>query len=494
MKILFAASEAAPFAKTGGLGDVVGSLPKALDSLGHDVRVIMPRYRSVGVEPFGLHRVLEPMTVWLSGKPFEVTLYESVLPGTQVPIYFVDQPTLFDREGLYQEHGADYPDNLERFSVFAQAVLQAVPQLGWQPEMLHAHDWQAGLLVAHRALTRATDPLWQSVATVFTIHNLAYQGVFPQADWWMTGLPYHAFTMDGLEFYGRINCLKGGLVHADQLTTVSPTYAREIQTRQFGCGLEGLLATRRDALTGILNGIDDEAWDPKTDPHLAAHYSAEELAGKSICKLSLQERLRLPQRHGLLLGMVQRLVEQKGIDLFLKAAPELLKLDVQVAILGTGDPGFHAQLTELAKRYPEQVSVTLTFDDSLAHQIEAGSDAFLMASRFEPCGLNQFYSMRYGSVPIVHRVGGLADSVTDVSPKTLEDGTATGFVFDVYTSAALLDAVSRAVAAFRDHGLWYTLVRSGMRQDWSWRRSAREYLAVYERAACRGPIACGAGS
>jgi len=347
---------------------------------------------------------------------------------------------------------------------------------------VHCHDWQTALACAHLALTRTTDRFWQSVGTALTVHNLAYQGLFPKEAWSLTNLPSEAFGIEGLEFYGKINCLKGGLVSADCLTTVSPTYANEIQSPEFGCGLEGVLVSRRDDLVGILNGIDPEEWNPQTDAHLPTRYGRSELAGKSLCKLALQRQQRLPEHHVLLIGMIQRLAEQKGIDLFVQAAEGLLTLPVQIVILGTGDPAYHDKLTDLAKRCPERLAVNLRFDNALAHQIEAGCDAFLMPSRFEPCGLNQMYSMRYGTVPIVRRVGGLADTVVDVSPATLEAGTATGFVFEDYSAEALLHAVTRAVAAFRDHELWQRLIRIGMQQDFSWSRSAREYVRVYERA------------
>ncbi len=481
MKILFAASEVVPFAKTGGLADVAGALPKALKALGHDVRIIMPRYRAVDPKKYKLRKVIERLQVQVGAKTFETAVFEAPVPGTDIITYFMDQPSLFDRDGLYQDKGVDFPDNLERFSFFAQAVLRAMPQLNWQPELVHCQDWQSALLCAHLAVTQSEDRFWQGMPTVFTVHNLAYQGLFPQSDWGVTNLPWHAFGIDGLEFYGRINCLKGGLVFSHQITTVSPTYAKEIQSPESGCGLEGVLLARRDDVIGILNGIDIEEWNPKTDPHLPAHYWVDELAGKSLCKLALQEQQKLPQKHVLLIGMIQRLAEQKGIDIFVQAAEELLKEDIQIVILGTGDQVYHDRLADLAKRFPERLVVNLKFDNTLAHRIEAGCDAFLMPSRFEPCGLNQMYSMRYGTVPIVRRVGGLADTVVDVSSAA----SGTGFVFEQYSASALSEAVRRAIAAFQDHGLWYGVVRSGMQQDFSWNRSARDYVRTYERAARR---------
>lgn len=499
MKILFVASEVVPFAKTGGLADVAGALPKALAQLGHDVRVIMPRYRMVDRKRFGLKQARERVTVTVGTKHVSGGVFEAKMPNAAITTYFIDQPALFDRDGLYQDKGVDFPDNLERFSFFSHAVLKLIPQLGWQPQVVHCHDWQTALLLPHLALSAATDRFWQSVGTVLTVHNLAYQGLFPKEAFALTNLPSSVFGIEGLEFYDQLNCLKGGLVHADLLTTVSPTYAKEIQTQEFGCGLEGVLASRRDDLMGILNGIDVEEWNPKTDPHLAAHYGLDELAGKSICKLALQRSQGLPEHHVLLVGMIQRLAEQKGIDIFVDAAEELLSLPLQLVILGTGDPAYHEKLESLAKQFPDRLAVNLRFDNALAHQIEAGCDAFLMPSRFEPCGLNQMYSMRYGTVPIVRRIGGLADTVIDVSPATLAADGATGFVFDEYSAQALLQTVKRAVAAFGDHDLWGHLMRIGMQQDFSWEHSAKDYVRVYERALAKhtvhpGPPLANAGA
>jgi len=490
MNILFVVSEADPFAKTGGLADVGSALPKALAALGHDVRIVLPLYRQINRERFALRPTAFAFGVPVGPRTHQVRIWDTLLPApptagptSRVPVYFVECAALFDRDGLYQDRGQDFPDNLERFSCFSQAALQCLARLGWQPDIIHAHDWQSALACAHlRFGAIGQEKHFASTATVFTIHNLAYQGLFASDQWPLTHLPPSAFAIDGLEFYGKINCLKGGLVSAASLTTVSPTYAREILTTEFGCGLEGVLRARSEDLVGILNGIDVEEWNPERDPHLAATYAAERMAGKALCKLALQRAQHLPERQDLLIGMIQRLAEQKGIDLFVQAIDELMTLPVQVVMLGTGDPAYHQQLQVLAERFPDRLAVNLKFDNALAHQIEAGSDAFLMPSRFEPCGLNQLYSLRYGTVPIVKRVGGLADTVADVSPQTMAAQAATGFVFADHTPQALIEAVRRAVAAFRDHALWAQLVRNGMRQDGSWNRSARAYLQVYERA------------
>jgi len=488
MKILCVASEVDPFAKTGGLADVAAALPKALAALGHDVRIVLPLYRQVARERFGLRPTDLRLALAVGPQTLEGRVWEGVLPKSRVVTYFIEQASLFDRDGLYQEQGQDFPDNLTRFSFFSQAALRMLPGLGWQPEVVHAHDWQAALACAHLALgPLGREPFFASMVSVLTVHNLAYQGLFPREQWPLTQLPETAFSIDGLEYYGQLNCLKGGLVCADLLTTVSPTYGREIQTKEFGCGLEGVLVARRHDLAGILNGIDPDEWNPQTDPHIAARYSAQEPAGKAACKRSLQRSQRLAEQPDLLIGMIQRLAEQKGIDIFTQALEPLMGLPVQIVILGTGDPTYHQQLDALAARFPGRLAVNLKFDNALAHQIEAGSDAFLMPSRFEPCGLNQMYSMRFGTVPIVKRVGGLADTVVDLSPSTLSDRTATGFVFEAHTAEALVDAVTRAVTAFRDHALWSRLLQMGMRQDVSWGRSARAYVHTYERALAKKP-------
>lgn len=490
MKILFLASEVEPFAKTGGLADVAAALPKALAALGHDVRIAMPLYGEVRREALGVRPTGVRLSVSVGDRTLEGHLFNATLPApptagpkSRVPVYLIACEALFDREGLYQVNGKDHPDNLERFSFFSQAAMRLLPQLDWQPEIVHCHDWQAALACAHLKYGElAHEPFFASMRSVLTVHNLAYQGVFPKEQWPLTQLPEGAFGIDGLEFYGQINCLKGGLVSAGLLTTVSPTYAREIQTQELGCGLDGVLTARTPDLVGILNGIDPDEWNPQADPHITSPYRVGRLAGKGLCKLSLQQRQGLPERHELLIGMIQRLAEQKGVDLFLQGIEELMAMPLQIVILGTGDPAYHEQLKELAQRFPERLAVNLTFDNALAHQIEAGADGFLMPSRFEPCGLNQMYSMRFGTVPIVKRVGGLADTVVDVTPASVAAKTATGFVFAEHSAEALVETVRRVVAAFRNHALWNGLVEAGMRQDFSWSRSARAYVQVYERA------------
>lgn len=483
MKILFVASELDPFAKTGGLADVAAALPKALHRLGHDVRIVLPLYHQIPRQAFGLKPTKLACTVTLAGEALTAAVWEAVLPKTKVPVYFFEQPALYGRDGIYQDGGKDFPDNLKRFGFFSQAALKLPAALGWSPDVVHCHDWQTALCCAHLRLGGAREPALAGAGCVFTIHNLAYQGLFPQTQWDLTGLPESAFSLHGLEFYGQINTLKGGLVSADALTTVSPNYAKEIRTPESGCGLDGVLRGRSAELTGILNGIDFDEWNPAADPHLPATFTADEPAGKSVCKLALQRAQGLPEVHDLLFGMIQRLAEQKGIDLLVQAAPDLMALPIQLVVLGTGEAKYHAQLTGLARKYPERMAVNLAFDNALAHQIEAGADAFLMPSRFEPCGLNQMYSMRYGTVPVVRQVGGLADTVTDLTPTTNAAKSATGFMIEAHTSAALVGAVKRAVAAYADHGVWTSLMRAGMTADFSWTASAKAYAQVYERTA-----------
>ena len=474
MKILICASEIAPFAKTGGLADVAGALPLALHALGHDVRAILPRYRQI--DRAKLRQLGAPFTIRLGAESVPVAIDETTFPRTAIPVYCMDQPGYFDREGLYQVKGEDYVDNLERFTLFSRAVLDVLPRIGWQPDVIHCNDWQTGLVPV--LLKRAA----RRVPTVFTIHNLAYQGLFPKERWSVLGVDRREFTPEGLEFYGKISLIKGGLAYADVLTTVSPTYAKQIQTAEYGVGLEGLLRARTDDLLGILNGIDQDEWGPTADSALAANYSVRDLAGKQTCKQALQREQGLTVSNAPLIGLTTRLTDQKGIDLVIQGWEALMATGAQLVILGAGDPRYHEQLQDLVRKYPGRAALNLTFDIKLSHRIEAGADMFLMPSRFEPCGLNQMYSLRYGTVPIVRRTGGLADTVVDTTPTTFNAGTATGFVFEPYTVEALVEVVKRAVTAYRQAALWRQVMETGMRQDWSWARSAGAYVRVYERA------------
>jgi len=480
LRILFAASEAHPLIKTGGLADVAGSLPRALTGLKQQVRLVLPAYGAL------LARIDRPREVaaFTVGDQ-AVRLLATTLPGSRVTTWLVDCPALFDRPGnpYLGPDGQPWPDNALRFMRFAEAVVRIANDaagLNWQPDLVHCHDWQTGMVPA--LLSRqATRP-----ATVFTIHNLAYQGLFPHETFQALGLPPEWWSHHALEFHGQLSFIKGGLVFADRLTTVSPTYAREIQTPTFGYGLDGLLRHRADVLSGILNGIDTQEWNPGTDPRLVQTYNRRTLAKKAVNKTALQAQTGLPERDDvLLLGMVSRLVEQKGVDILIEALEALMTRPVQLVILGSGEARFEQALQAARLRHPERIALKIGYDETLAHRIEAGADVFLMPSRFEPCGLNQMYSMRYGTPPLVRPVGGLADTVIDATEEHLADGTATGFHCQGEHGTDLLATVERAVDLWHQPDRWRRLQTAGMSRDFSWRHSAGEYLALYRQIAPR---------
>jgi starch synthase len=493
MNILLAASEVFGFAKTGGLADVAGALPAALARLGHRCAVVMPLYRAARDGPQWVEPTAHALNLPVGGQTVTGRLWQSRLPGTDVPVYLIEQPNYFERDdpakgyGLYQYtlpsgQKRDYPDNCARFVFFCRAVLETARLLDWWPDVLHANDWQCGLVPAYLAEEYRELPAFASMKSLFTVHNLAYQGLFWHLDLPLTGLGWRLFNYRQLEFHGHLNFLKAGLVFADRLSTVSPTYAREIQTPYYGCGLQGVLLERSDRVTGIVNGVDYGAWDPASDSHISARYDVASVGqGKPLCKQALQQALGLPQQAGTpLLAMVARLVEQKGIDLVLDAAEGILATGAQFVVLGEGHPSYHQRLRTLEERHPQQVAARIGFDEVLAHQIEAGADVFLMPSLYEPSGLNQLYSLKYGTVPVVRATGGLADTVTDTTPETLAARTATGFRFVPYAADALQQAVHRALALYRDQpDHWLQVVQNGMRQDWSWDRSAKQYEQVY---------------
>ncbi len=477
MRILFASSEAHPLIKTGGLADVCGSLPRALTELGHDVRLVLPAYPQA-LKRAGESRCVAELELPLAGK---TRLLETRLPHSSIPVYLVDAPQYFARAGnpYTTAEGYDWPDNAARFALLARAAVELAQDragLDWRPQLVHCHDWQTGLVPALLA-GEATRP-----ATVFTIHNLSYLGLFDWADFESLQLPLELWHMDGMEFFGNFAFIKGGLNFADWLTAVSPTYAREIQTPAFGYGLEGLLRYRGDRLVGILNGVDYRVWNPATDRLIPATYASGDLAPKARDKRELQKRLGLPPRAGEpLFGFVGRLVEQKGVGLLLEALPWLMTQGVQLAVLGHGERQFEEALRRAAIQYPGQLAVQIGYDEPLAHWIEAGADIFLMPSRYEPCGLNQLYSLRYGTVPVVRATGGLADSVSDAAQAPA--GQATGFVFSAAEAEALQEACQRALSLFRDNPpAWRQLMRNGMAMDFSWEHSANRYLALYRRA------------
>ncbi len=478
-KILFATSEAHPLIKTGGLADVSGSLPAALNALDKDVRIILPAYRTVldscrdwkPIAHFELPNVNEP-----------VRLLEGQLPGTTVLTWLVDIPSLFDREGgpYHDANGLDWSDNAQRFTAFCRAIeaiacAQIVPD--WQPDIVHCNDWQTGLAAA------LLSQHGERPGTVFTIHNLAYQGLYPASTFAELQLTENFWSMHALEFHDQLSMIKGGLVFADMLSTVSPTYAREIQTPDFGCGLEALLRHRQDRLLGILNGADYEAWNPLKDPYIEHPYDANKLAGKAQNKAALQTAFALAKKpRTAVIGMISRLAEQKGFDLLLEALPGIMKKNVQLVILGSGDKKIEQGLRDASASYPGKIGLQIGYDEALSHRIEAGADIFLMPSRYEPCGLNQIYSLRYGTIPVVHRTGGLADTVVDLTPISQANHTANGFVFDEANASDLRAAVFRALECYRQKNVWRELVAQAMAVDFSWNSSARRYLDLYRIA------------
>jgi len=490
MNIAMVTPEVVPFSKTGGLGDVVGALPHALEKLGHDVVVFSPLYSMVrsSAEQLGIALEESPAgTISVQVGDFEVKgrVMQASMPGTQATAYFLENDAYYDRPGLYVSpaDGTDYQDNSERFIFFCRGVLEACKAMGLVPDVFHCHDWQTGLIPVYLKHLYQDD--FPRSASVFTVHNVAYQGLFWHWDMKLTGLPWELFNWRMLEYYGNLSFLKAGLVGADKLTTVSKKYAEEIQTEKYGLGLEGVFRDRVDDLTGIVNGVDYTVWSPESDPALPANYSAEDLSGKAACKKALQEAFNLPQEADVpVMGMIGRLVNQKGLDLLTEALPNLMDEPLQLVVLGTGERLYHDLLEQATGRYPDKVGARLDFDESLAHLIEAGSDLFLMPSRFEPCGLNQLYSMKYGTVVVVSETGGLADTVSDYGP---EDGPgaqgSTGFVFPPDDVKGMTTAIKRALRLYREGSeKWRALMLRGMSQDWSWERSARQYVEVYAGA------------
>ena len=484
MRVLQVASEATPFAKTGGLADVMGGLPRALAHLGCDVTLVLPAYREVFAKGLPLEETGLAFDVPVGTRLLPARILRCRLPESPVEVLLVANDDCFDRPELYG--GADdYGDNAERFIFFSRAVLEAAIRQERPFDIVHCHDWQTGLVPAYRSLLYHQAAAVQRARTVMTIHNMAYQGLFWHWDMLLTGLDWKYFNWQQMEFYGQLNLLKTGIVFADRITTVSPTYAREIQQSPGGCGLEGVLAARSDVLTGIVNGIDTETWNPQTDRHIPRPYSAADFAdGKYAARVALAARLghAAPDPRPLV-AFVGRLVDQKGIDLVVELLGRLGGGGrARFVVLGTGMPAIEDALRRAATSFPGTIDVMIGFDEGLAHLVQAAADIMLVPSRFEPCGLTQLYALRYGTLPLVRATGGLVDTVVDTTPETLRDGTASGFTFDAIDSLALEHALSRALDAHAESDLWTGLVRRVMRQDWSWDTSARDYVAVYERA------------
>lgn len=495
VRVLIAASEVSGFAKTGGLADVAASLPRALANLGNQVAVVMPLYGAIRRSGIRLEKTGAAIPVPMGNRILACPLFRGQLPNSNVPVYFVEHQPFFERDdgarrGIYQEahpsgSKTDYPDNAERFTFFSRAVLETIPHLGFTPDILHANDWQTGLVPVYLAESR-TKPGFSRIRSVFTVHNMAFQGDFPRDAMRFTGLPQRHFDMGQVEFNGRLNFLKAGIVFADAITTVSPTYAREVRTPHFGCGLDALLRDNVAKLSGIVNGVEYAEWNPANDPHLVANFTPENVfEQKPLCKADLQRQFKLPELPTApVLGLVARLAYQKGIDLVLSAAKGFLDLGCQLVFLGDGEPKYHAELRSLHDRYPDRVGLLLGFNEALAHKVEAGSDLFLMPSRYEPCGLNQMYSQKYGTPPVVRATGGLADTVVNATEENLKADRATGFTFDADTPSALYDTVKWSLTLYRDRPADFRrVVLRAMAQDWSWDRSAAEYESLYRRLA-----------
>ena len=478
MEIVFVASEMVPYASTGGLGDVLGSLPQEIAKLGHRVSIFIPRYKRVAQQGFALEPVEENLHVPLGSEVETASVFFHQFG--ELNIFLVAHSDFFERDELYGTPMGDYPDNDRRFTFFQRAVIEALKRLKLKPDVIHCHDWQSGLIPVYLKTLYQGDPFFKKTKTVFTIHNLAYQGNFPPDSFPLTGLSWDEFRLERLEFYGKVSFLKGGLIYSDVLTTVSCRYAEEIQTQGFGCGLESVLSRRREDLVGIMNGINPEEWDPERDPVIRAGFSARNLEGKKVCKAELQKENHLkPGSQIPLFGFVGRLAEQKGIDILAPLVEEMARENWQLVILGTGEEEYHKLLRLLHKRHPEHLGLNITFDPKTAKRIYSGADFFLMPSRYEPCGLGPMFSLRFGTIPIVRETGGLVDMIQKFDANT---GKGNGFIFSGYKPEDLLEAMRRAVDIYRDEKLWTKLVRNGMACDFSWAQSARQYAAVYERA------------
>jgi starch synthase len=487
LNIAYVASEVTPYSKTGGLADVAGALPQELASLKNRIALFSPRYASVDKKKFDLADVpsLGQLSVAVAGREYKFNLLKRNEKTPLLETYFIDSAELFGRNGLYQDPVTvkDYPDNDIRFVAFAKAVLLSLEKLGFKPDIVHANDWQTAMIIAYLKTTQRENPFFASAKSVLTIHNVAYQGIFPAERFDKLGVDRSLlYAMSPFEYWGKVNLLKAGIIYADIVNTVSKTYAKEIQTTDdYGYGLEGVLRDRRNALFGVVNGVDYELWSPECDTLITKKYDADTLDGKETNKqkLLLVSKLSKDRLDKPLIGVISRLAPQKGFDLIEEIAEELFALDFTFVLLGTGDKVYHKLFEALQTKYPDRIKVNLTFDNTLAHQIEAGADMFLMPSRYEPCGLNQLYSLKYGTVPIARKTGGLADTIID---ETTNKGKGTGFLFEEYEGEALLKCVQDALAFYRNKRSWKSLMKRGMKKDFSWKKSAKEYLVLYARA------------
>lgn len=476
MNVLIASPEAVPFCKTGGLADVVGALPKELEKLKVNVSLILPLYRIIKRE--GLKKMDLSFTVPISDRTEEASIWKGKT-GNNIPVYFIEKDKYYDRPELYQTAGGDYPDNAERFIFFSRAILEALKVINLKPDLIHCNDWQTAMVPIYLKTLYRDDPYFKKTASIFTIHNLGYQGIFWHFDMHLTGLGWEYFTPEGIEFYGKISLLKGGIIFSDIVSTVSKTYSKEIQTEEYGFGLDGVLTKRKADLYGIINGIDYDEWNPETDKSIPARYSLDNINGKTLCKKTLQREMGLKERGSPLIGMITRLTSQKGLDILSDSIEYLMRLDLQLLILGEGEERYHRIISDISERYPHKVGLKIGFDNILAKKIYAGSDFFLMPSRYEPCGLGQLISLRYGTIPIVRKTGGLADTIKEFKPKRV---TGNGFLFEVYSAEALLKAVKRALSLYQNKDMWKSLLHNAMSSDFSWGTSAKKYLSLYRKA------------
>jgi starch synthase len=478
VRILFVASEGLPFSKTGGLADVVEALPKALVALGHEVAVVLPRYRGTKATSVATPSLTIPLGNRLR--------FPAVVDGTQISgvrYFFVDDPGYFDRDGIYGNSAGDFPDNAERYSEFSRTAIEIVKHV-WPADVIHCHDWQTGLVPVLLRTSYGDDPLVKDIPVVFTIHNMGYHGLFKADVLERAGIPRAVYTPAGMEFFGNVNFLKGGLVYSDCLTTVSRRYAEEIQTPEFGYGLDGVVRSRADRLVGILNGVDYSAWSPDKDKFIPMKYSPKDMSGKQVCKQALLELFGIAPEHAArpVVGIVSRFADQKGFDLIAEKAFELMKEDLSLVVLGSGERKYEELFLAMATTFPGRAGAKIAYDNEIAHKIEAGADMFLMPSRYEPCGLNQIYSLKYGTVPIVRATGGLDDTVETFD---LEHGTGTGFKFAEYSGAAMMYAIRQALHHCTDERIWRRIQLNGMAKDFSWKAPAAEYAKVYQAALTR---------
>ena len=479
MKILFATSEISPFSRAGGLADVSHALPIALAKMGHELIVVSPKYRQVQSFKASLKQLDKVLDIPISWMEKPAQIYQASL-GERVTVFFIGRDDLYDREGLYGNEYGDYQDNAERFIFFSRAVMELSQTLQLNPDIFHCHDWQTGLIPVYLKTLYAAQPSFQKAASLFTIHNLGYQGLFWHYDLHLTGLGWELFTPGALEFFGKINLMKAGIVFADILNTVSPTYRKEIVTPENGFGLDGVLKIRDKDLSAVLNGVDYEIWNPAKDPLLPATYTSVQPENKSVCKAHLQEFFHLKKKAEVpVIAIISRLLDRKGLDLVSQIFPRLMELDLEIILMGSGVDQYQRWALDMSKKYPGLVGVQMGYDETLAHKIQAGADLLLMPSRYEPCGLDQMYALTYGTIPIVRAVGGLDDTVEDYNPQT-DQGT--GFKFKEYEWEKLLQTIRKALSVYRDKPRWLRLLQRAMHQDFSWEKSALQYLTLYQKA------------